>query len=137
MKLRSDSEATSFVTARSPGISQGEPFIWSILVPKLLNPAQVIIIEAMMWVERPMSASELGQIAGGDPVLSTFSYHLRKLATLGVLEVVGKLKVRKSRSSNKETFFYFTGEREWIARIGASRDPDDPLTKVALSLAAT
>lgn len=82
---------------------------WDLLVPRLVNPAKVIIIEAMPWIDRPLSATELEQISGRDPGLQTLSYHLKNLEELGVLKVTAKRKARGSRSSKRETFFYFTG----------------------------
>lgn len=107
---------------------------WSVLVPRLVNPTKVFILEAMLWVERPLSATELAKLSGGDPDLSMLSYHLKNLGRLGVLEVVAECKARKSQSSKKEKFFYFSGESGWIVSIAHLRDPDDPLTEAALSL---
>jgi hypothetical protein len=84
---------------------------WDLLVPRLVHPTKVIILESMLWIERPLSATELEQISARDPDLRTFSYHLKHLEELGVLEVAEKRKARRSRSSKKETFFYFTGHR--------------------------
>lgn len=116
---------------------KGPAFDWASLVPRFVNPTQVIIIEAMLYIDRPLSATELEKLASGNPALSTFSYHLKRLKTLGVVNVVGKLKVRKSTSSHKETFFYFGNDRGWVSRLADLDDPADPLTAVALSVAAS
>jgi hypothetical protein len=113
------------------------PVNWTMLVPKLVNPAKVTIIEAMLWIGRPMSATELEKVACGDTALKSFSYHLKRLAKEGVLEVVGKLKARKSPSANKETFFFFVGQYQWISQIAALNDPKDPLMAAALAHAAS
>lgn len=91
--------------------SEGEQANWSLLVPRLVNPTKVIILESMLWIKRPLSATELERISARDPDLRTFSYHLKHLEELGVLEVTAKRKARRSRSPNKETFFYFAGLR--------------------------
>ena len=82
------------------------------LVPRLVNPTKVIILEAMLWIERPLSASQLEKVSGGQLILNSFWYHLKNLADLGVLEVVEKRKVRRSQGSKKETFFYFAMRQE-------------------------
>jgi hypothetical protein len=91
--------------------SEDEQANWSLLVLRLVNPTKVIILESMLWIERPLSATELEQISARDPDLRTFSYHLKHLKELGILEIVEKRKARRSRSSNKETFFYFAALR--------------------------
>jgi len=89
------------------GGAKSEPVDWSVLIPYLVHPTKVIVIEAMLWIERPMSATELEKVSGGTPVLSAFSYHLKQLAEISVLEMVEKRKARKVRGGRKETFFYF------------------------------
>ncbi len=108
---------------------------WDTIVLHLVHPTKVIIIETMLRIGRPVSATELKEVAEGAPDLSAFSFHLKQLARLGALEVVAKLKVRKSRSSKKETFFYFTRERQWVLPIARLGDAADPLAEVALRLA--
>jgi hypothetical protein len=83
-----------------------------------------------------MSATELEKIACGDTILKSFSYHLKRLVKEGVLEVVGKLKARRSRSANKETFFFFAGQYQWISQIAVLNDSKDPLMAAALHHAA-
>ena len=85
----------------------GEQADWASLIPQILHPTKVIILEAMHWIGRPLSASELEKIARGQPILSLFSYHLAHLVRLEILEVVGKFKVRPSQGAKKETFFFF------------------------------
>ena len=80
---------------------------WVALVPHLVHPTKVIVLEAFLRIGLPLSATQLERVSGGKHDVGSFSHHLKHLAKLGVLEVVGKRKTRKSRSSNKETFFYF------------------------------
>jgi DNA-binding transcriptional ArsR family regulator len=67
---------------------------WVALVPYLIHPTKVLIIEAMLWINRPLSASELEKAFGGSLGVSTISYHVRTLASLGILERVAKVEVR-------------------------------------------
>jgi len=87
--------------------SGNERVDWSLLVPRLVNPIKVLIIESMLWIERPLSATELEKLSGGQPILNSIWYHLESLADLGILEIVEKRKMRKSQGSTKETFFFF------------------------------
>jgi DNA-binding transcriptional ArsR family regulator len=119
------------------GVSACEPVPvdWSALVPRLVHPTKVVILEAMLRIGRPMSATELEEVACGDIALDSFSYHLKRLVNVGVLEAVGKVKARKSRSANKETFFFFVGQCQWIFAV--LDDTNDPLMAAALSRASS
>lgn len=109
---------------------------WQVLVPRLVHSTKVIIIEAMLWLERPLSATELAKMTNGTIVISVFSYHLDRLVNAEALEVVTKLKARKSQGSKKEKFFYFAEERHWASRIARLGDLVDPLHNTAVSIAA-
>jgi Helix-turn-helix domain len=65
-------------------------WFWAELVARLLHPSQLQIIEALRWVDRPLSASELVQVLGTGQRLSTIAYHVRRLDSLGVLTPAGK-----------------------------------------------
>jgi hypothetical protein len=116
-------------------VPEGEiPVDWLTVVMSLIHPTKVIILEAMSWTGRPTSATELEKMAGGDPILSAFSFHLKQLAKAEILEVVGKLKIKKTLNNKKETFFYFAGESQWTSELLLSGDLTDPLHKLALML---
>jgi predicted transcriptional regulator len=72
---------------------------WCALISPLVHPTKVLIIEAMLWIERPMSAAELDKTFGNAVNLSTISYHVKSLARLGILERVGKRQVRGALES--------------------------------------
>jgi hypothetical protein len=63
---------------------------WATLAAHLLHSCQVQIIEAMRWVDEPLSASELVQVLGTGQRLSTIAYHVRRLDSLGALTPAGK-----------------------------------------------
>lgn len=71
-----------------------ETLDWSVLVPRLVHPTKVLILEAMLWIDRPLSASELNEVFEGKPDMSSISHHVRSLAGAGVLSCVGKHRVR-------------------------------------------
>jgi DNA-binding transcriptional ArsR family regulator len=75
-------------------MSGGEPVDWCRLVPRLIHPTKVLIIESMLWIDRPMSASELVQILDGTVSISSLSYHIGKLVEDGVLEQVRERRIR-------------------------------------------
>jgi hypothetical protein len=97
-------------------VHRDERFDWEGLVPLVVHPVKVAIIEAIEWIDRPLSASELTKIIG-DPKfgLSHVAYHLKSLGEIGVLKVVSRQKVRGS----VEKFFSFDESH----RRGPAGDP--------------
>ncbi len=75
-------------------ISGDGPVDWAALVPLAVHPTKVLVIEAMRWIDRPLSASELEQVFDATLSTSAISYHVVTLARWGVLKRVGKQKVR-------------------------------------------
>lgn len=76
------------------GASKAERFDWAWLVPRVIHPTKVAIIEAMLWIDRPISASELEKVFEGQIGLGVASYHVKELAKMGVLVRVGERQVR-------------------------------------------
>jgi predicted ArsR family transcriptional regulator len=76
-------------------------FDWGALVPRIIKPAKVAVIEALHYIDRPMSATELAKVLGGEFTVSGISYHLKSLANNGVTTKVGERKVRGA----KEKFY--------------------------------
>jgi DNA-binding transcriptional ArsR family regulator len=74
-----------------------EPFDWSALVPHVVHPLKVAIIEASSWIDRPLSATDLTKLVDdGRLGLSHVSYHVLRLADAGILEKVNQRQVRDS-----------------------------------------
>ena len=71
-----------------------QTFSWETLVPLLVHPVKVEIIEAMAWIGLPLSATDLDRALRGQVGVSLLSYHLRKLAEVGALERVRQEPVR-------------------------------------------
>ena len=67
---------------------------WEALIDRHFSPYKVAIIEALLWIDRPMSAVEFQQIFEKKVHLSTVAYHIRTLAKLGALDLVREEKVR-------------------------------------------
>lgn len=75
-------------------MSSNPHFNWGFLVPHLIHPVKVAIIEAMEWVAVPVSPRELDRIFGEEFGVSLVSYHMRTLANIGVVEKVRQQSVR-------------------------------------------
>lgn len=69
-------------------------FNWDSLIRLLVHPVKVAIIEAMEWVEVPVSPRELDRILDEQFGVSLVSYHMRTLADVGVVEKVRQQSVR-------------------------------------------
>ena len=63
------------------GNGQLDDFCWETLVAQLLHPVQVGIIEALRWIDQPLSATDLQRVSRGERI----DYHVRRLANLNVL----------------------------------------------------
>lgn len=75
-------------------------FDWAGLVPCFVHPLKVAIVEAMVWVGMPLSASELTRLFLGEYHLTLVSYHVKGLAKVGAIEEANGSHVRsESRQS--------------------------------------
>jgi hypothetical protein len=74
---------------------QFEPlqFNWSALV-LLIHPMKTAIIEAMCWVDDPLSANLISRMTGGRYSLQYVSYHVKSLADAGLIVEVAQRPVR-------------------------------------------
>jgi hypothetical protein len=72
----------------------GTRFDWDTLVPHLVHPLKVAIIEAMAWVEVPVSPKELDKAFDEEFGVSLISYHVRRLADVGAVEKAHQQTVR-------------------------------------------
>jgi len=69
------------------------------LAPDLSHPFKLAIFEALEWIERPLSASQLACVVDQAGGVSRVAYHLRKLADGGVLELISERPVGGSFES--------------------------------------
>jgi hypothetical protein len=83
----------------------GRKFDWAALVTQVVHPTKVTVIEAMLWIDRPLSATDLAKSFDREFGLSHISYHLKTLAKAGVLKSTGQRQVR----GTTETFYFFAG----------------------------
>lgn len=85
-------------------VKGGEQFRWDALVPRVIHPVKVTIIEAMLWIKRPLSSTDLVKLIDDESVyLSHVAYHVRKLADADAIRPVGRRQVRGAT----ETFYFF------------------------------
>jgi len=89
----------------SPESPPSSAFHWEALVPLLVHPVKVTIIEAMIWIDQPLSATDLDRILQGEFGVSLLSYHLRKL---GELEIIAPVRRETVRGAT-QTFYALNG----------------------------
>lgn len=82
---------------------------WEDAVIRLLHPTQLLILETLTRLDRPVSASIMEQISGGQVKLASWDYHCKRLATLGLLKPVGT----KQRRGATEHFFALQLNGQW------------------------
>lgn len=111
MRISTTPNATPQSTPPSSAGSRGddpagdEQLIWRRLVPRLVHPARLQIVEALIARGEPMGAGELAPLvplAEGNTDL--VRYHVRAMAEAGALEVMG---TAHSQAEPQEPAFYF------------------------------
>ena len=83
----------------------GDALNWEALVARSVHSTRLWIIEAMIHIEQPLSATGLEGIFSDEGLgISSISYHLKILIELGIVEEVRERKVRGAT----ERFYAFT-----------------------------
>lgn len=88
------------------GEARGErpAFDWESLVPVFIHPLKVAVVEALDWIEQPLSPNELALMFDSKEwSLGIVAYHVSTLAKVGVIEVIGERQARGAR----ESYYYF------------------------------
>lgn len=62
-----------------------EPLEWSELVPLIVHPIRLAILEAMLWIDEPLAAVDVEHICGGERGSSVIAYHLSVLQQANLL----------------------------------------------------
>lgn len=86
--------------------SEPLPFSWDELVPLLVHPLRVAIIEALRHIGEPLSTADLQEVTEEDCSLSVVSYHLVTLARVGAVEIVR----RRQLGATTERFYALPGK---------------------------
>lgn len=81
------------------------PFSWEALVPRLVHPIKVAVVEAIAYVGQPLAATELRRLLDGEFELSAISYHVVGLAKIGALV---KVEEQQVRGATKKSYFFPT-----------------------------
>jgi hypothetical protein len=85
-------------------IEGGEQFRWDMLVPRVVHPLKVAIVEAMLWIDLPLSSTDLVKVMDDpDIYLSHVAYHVSRLVNAGALKPIRNRQVRGAT----ETFYFF------------------------------
>ena len=93
-------------------------FAWETLVPMVIHPIRVAIIEVMIRLETPVSARDVQLMLEEpeDQSVSVVSYHMRCLAEFGAIEETGSRSVRGANQT-----FYFLSPGMTTGTDGSSR----------------
>jgi hypothetical protein len=67
---------------------------WEGLIGRLIHPTQLAVLEAMLWIDCPMSPAQLARVFDGEMQLPSVAYHVGRLIDLGVLEQTSTRQVR-------------------------------------------
>ncbi|HWB70077.1 MAG TPA: hypothetical protein VG518_08880 [Solirubrobacterales bacterium] len=67
---------------------------WEALIGRLMHPTQLAVVEAMSWIDVPLSPAQLVRVFDGEMQLPSVAYHVSRLINLGVLERTGTRQVR-------------------------------------------
>lgn len=73
---------------------------WCALVPRLVHETKVWIMEALGWIDRPLSARELVKISGGRKSIGNFEHHLLCLMKAGAIKRVSRTPVRGAHENH-------------------------------------
>lgn len=113
--------------AASETAEQSGRFDWDALVPQVVHPVKVSIVEALLRVDEPMSASGLAKLLSSPPdhYLTMVSYHLRTLEETGLVAVIER---RQGGGNTEETTYRLTSSFSWAELVRGLLHP----TKVAI-----
>lgn len=79
-------------------------FIWTSLVPRLVHPTKLAIVEALIEAGRPLSVDDLiPQLSAVDGNAELIRYHANSMVKAGALEIVST----QVKAASEVPFFYF------------------------------
>lgn len=89
-----------------------EAFDWSALVPRIVHPVQEAMIEALLYIERPLSAADFQKLFGDLKLgMPQISHHLNALAKRKIL-----VKTHKSQGRGAVERFYSLAKKTGRAK---------------------
>lgn len=90
-----------------PPLSEGdvggpgdERFPWGSLVSRKIHPVQVLMIEALVWVELPLAPADVARFSNGQYTVSLVGYHAKALEDRGIIELLDTEAVRGATRHN-------------------------------------
>jgi hypothetical protein len=83
------------------------PMVWDELLSAFIHPIKVAIVEAMLWINEPVSPKLLDLVFDEKFGLSLVSYHLRSLFDNNLVEKAGNEPVRGAL----QTFYVVSAPR--------------------------
>jgi hypothetical protein len=85
--------------------AEDEPaFDWATLVPRVIHPARVAIIEALRWIGEPLSAKDFKELFADQEFITPYlSYHVVELAKAGAIV---KVEEEQIRGAVKKSYFF-------------------------------
>jgi len=90
----------------------GDALDWGAVVPLAVHPTKVGIAEALRWIGRPLSASEIQRIFGGGMTAGSIMHHIRQMEGWGALESAGRESGARGAPMQLFTF------TDFVTRIG-------------------
>lgn len=79
---------------RSVTDQQGYEGFWEAVAIRLLHPTQLLVLEALARIGQPLSPTLLERVYDETISLGVFDYHCKRLAVLGMLEIVERKQRR-------------------------------------------
>jgi DNA-binding transcriptional ArsR family regulator len=84
-------------TVKTMAGDERETYLWLSLVPRLIHPVKLVILETFLYMEQELSASQIAALLNSSNYSpGVISYHLKVLAEAGVIELVESKKIRGS-----------------------------------------
>jgi hypothetical protein len=82
----------------------GDDFCWQAVVPRIVHPTKLTIIELLLLEKRPLSATRMAkQIDDPEFTVAQLHYHCETLLKAGVLRLEGTVP----RGASNEKFYWF------------------------------
>ena len=86
------------------GNAEDERFVWEVLVPRLLYPSRLALIQALLQHGRPLGLSELADAA--EITIEHARYHCKAMQAAGVLEVTGRDSLRPNEAGDEPSYYF-------------------------------
>jgi len=75
----------------------GGDFSWDEIEPRAIHPVQVQMIEALLYIGRPLTVADFFRLFDGKPSTMALLHHVERLIRVGVLAVDGWERIRGAK----------------------------------------